>query len=314
LSKDSSNGAAGNGEALSPPVGGLIAPSGFGQRSNNRTLHATSNAITDLQKRVDGLETSLKQPFYKDRSFWIGITAIPIIFASGWLLKITTDRPFLLREIHRLLGTEPALIAALDERNNAFKTAIQSITNDRLPLLTAIFRVGLLQERAQRLNCSPDTTNPLNVKFHCEIPPDAFVSVADAPFSVGSLSKVDVGIIVNVTENLFRDDGYREKGDDKTNEAQQLIRVSLNGKTLTLSDRSRWSPTIDIQGNHLMFAKYKFPDFELEKPEVADFPINTLSVSVSNSINRHYSVVVGVLISENLAHDGQRSDERAADK
>ena len=105
--------------------------------------------LSTLRRRVDDLEARIKRPFYKDRSFWIGITTIPVIFASGWLIKLTTDRPFLLREIHRLLGTEPALIAALDEKHNALKEAIESLSKDRIPFLTAIFRVGLLQERAE---------------------------------------------------------------------------------------------------------------------------------------------------------------------
>jgi hypothetical protein len=261
---------------------------------------ALSEALIGLKKRVDRLEATVRRPFYLDRSFWIGITTIPLIFASGWLVKFTTDRPFLLREIHRLLGTEPALVAALDERSDPLKEAIQSLKDDRLPFLTAIFRVGLMQERAQQLNCSPDTAETSKIKVRCEIPQDASVNVADAPFTVGTATKVDVGIVVNVTENVYRDDGYRASGNDRTNEleSKQLIRVAINGRELSLSERSRWSPSLDYQGARLAFAKYKFSCFSFDSPEVPDFPINTLTVSLSNSADRRYSVTVATLISK----------------
>ncbi|WP_455989821.1 hypothetical protein [Methylorubrum extorquens] len=265
--------------------------------TDSTNLNLVAEALKSLRNRVDVLEKAAKKPFYTDKSFWIGITTIPVIFASGWVLKYATDRPFLLREIHRLLGTEPALIAALDEKQNALKGAIQSLGKDRL-LLASIFRVGLLQERAQRLNCSPDVADPAKVKFRCEVPQDALVSVADAPFTIGSAAKIDVGIIVNVTENFFKEDGSRDRGADKTNEleSKQLIKVSVNGKDLTLSERSRWSPNIDHQGSKLPFAKYKFSCFDMPDPEVPDFPINTLSISLSNAADQKYSIAVGALI------------------
>ncbi|MGY4608605.1 hypothetical protein ACVW16_007017 [Bradyrhizobium sp. USDA 4474] len=263
-------------------------------------LVTLTRELEGLKTRVEGLEAQRKKKFYQDQSFWIGITAIPIIFASGWLLKLATDSPLLLLEIHRLLGTEPALVAALDERHNALKDAIQSIGKGRAPVLTALLRVGLMQERAQKLDCSPDTSQPAtSQKLHCEIPQDAFLNVADAPFSIGAATKVDVGIVVNVVENVFRDDGYREKVVDKTTELKttQLIRVAMNGADLELKPM-RFSPVLSVGNSQFQFARYSFPCFGFNDPEVPDFPINTLTVSVSNSADHRYSISVGALVQE----------------
>jgi hypothetical protein len=257
-----------------------------------------------LKTRVDGLETQKKKKFYQDQSFWIGITAIPIIFASGWLLKLATDSPFLLREIHRLLGTEPALVAALDERHDALKDAIQSLNKDRAPILTALFRVGLLQERAQKLDCSRDTANePATAKLHCEVPQNAFRNVADAPFPIGAATKVDVGILVNVIENVFGEDGYREKVTDKTTEleSKELIRVAINKTELDLTPM-QFSPIL----NGSQYARYSFPCFSFKDPEVPDLPINMLTVSISNSANHRYSISVGVLVLESRQPCGDK--------
>ncbi|OHZ32881.1 hypothetical protein B7W85_22785 [Allorhizobium ampelinum] len=260
----------------------------------------SSKSFDELTRRVEALEKAAKKPFYTDKSFWIGIITIPLIFAGGWTVKLATDRPFLLREIHRLLGTEPALVAALDENKNSFKDAVVALNKDRLPLLTTLFKVGLLPERAQNLSCTPDPSDPKKAKFRCSVPDGAFISVADAPLQVGAATKADIGIVVNVTENQYNDDGSRKDQADRTEllESKQLIRVAVNGKDLTLSERSRWSPRLDLGDKKIGFARYTFSCFKFGAPDVPDFPMNTLSVSVSNAASRYYSITVGVLVSE----------------
>lgn len=267
------------------------------QHDDAPTLIAFTRELESLKNRVNDLEAQKKKKFYQDRSFWTGISAIPIIFASGWLLKLATDSPLMLLEIHRLLGTEPALVAALDERHNALKTAIQSLNKGRNPVLTALLRVGLLQERAQKLDCSPDASQ--STKLHCEVPRDAFLNVADAPFSIGAATKVDVGIVVNVVENVFRDDGYREKVVDRTAElkSKQLIRVAMNGADLDLKPM-QFAPVLSVGNAQFQFARYSFPCFSFNDPEVPDFPINTLTVSVSSAAEQRYSISVGALVLE----------------
>lgn len=270
-------------------------------RSDSSLAFVTlSKDLEALKTRVDGLEAQRRKKFYQDQSFWIGITAIPIVFASGWLLKLATDSPLLLLEIHRLLGTEPALVAALDERHNALKDAIQSLDKGRAPILTALLRVGLLQEHAQKLDCSPDTSQPApSAKLQCQVPQDAFLNVADAPFSVAAATKVDIGIVINVFENVFGDDGYRVKIIDKTTELKNtpLINVAVNGVNLELKPM-KFSPVLNVDNLQYQFVRYSFPCFRFNDPEVPGFPINTLSVAVANPVNHHYSIIVGALLQE----------------
>jgi hypothetical protein len=261
--------------------------------------------LEGIKTRIDGLEAQKKKKFYQDQSFWIGITAIPIIFASGWLLKIATDNPLLLLGIHRLLGTEPALVAALDEGHDTLRAAIQSLDKERVPALTALLRVGLPQQRAQKLDCSPDTGSPAAIKLHCEVPQDAFVSTADAAFSIGSATKVNVGIVVNVIENVYRDDGYRDKIVDHTDaqETTSLISVAINGVDLpALTQPMMFAPSLSVEGTKLKYARYSFPCHSFKQPEVPEFPMNTITVSVLPSVPQRYSITVGALLLESSQH------------
>lgn len=263
-------------------------------------LVAFTKELEALRARVDGIESQRKKKFYQDQSFWIGITAIPIIFASGWLVKIAADSPLLLLQIHRMLGTEPALVAALNEKTNVFKAAIQALDKTRAPVLTALLRVGLLQERAQKLDCS-SVAKPLGlaVQPHCEVPQDAYLNVADAPFAISAATKVDVNIVVNVVENIYKEDGYREKVIDKTVELKktQFIKVSVNGTDIDLKPMM-FSPVLNVGNSEFQFIRYSLPCFTFKDPEVPEFPINTLTVSVSNPSDRRYSISVGALVQE----------------
>jgi hypothetical protein len=89
-----------------------------------------------------------------------------------------------------------------------------------VPLLDALFKVGLQQERAEKLKCTPDTTEPAKATPHCEVLQDAFLNVADATFTVGGATKADIGVGINVIENVFGDDGHRDKTIDKTTELE----------------------------------------------------------------------------------------------
>jgi hypothetical protein len=172
-----------------------------------------------------------------------------------------------------------------------------------IPLLDALFKVGLQQERAKQLKCTPDTTELAKATPHCEVPQEAFLNVADATFTVGAATKVDIGIVINVIENVFKDDGYREKTIDKTTELEtkQLIRVQMNGKELPELDPKVFGPTLGFSNSKAPFARYKIPCFSFGDPEVPDFPINTLTVSLRDPVEPRYSIAVGVLVME--SHD-----------
>ncbi|MCF1464415.1 hypothetical protein FS827_24280 [Agrobacterium vitis] len=64
------------------------APSGKPEGDDRPSVHVhlapetSSKSFDELTRRVEALEKAAKKPFYTDKSFWIGIITIPLIFAG----------------------------------------------------------------------------------------------------------------------------------------------------------------------------------------------------------------------------------------
>ena len=92
--------------------------------------------IKKIKDDVDKIKGIIEIDFWKDRRFWAGIVAIPALIFSGWVVKLVLDNAELLRLIHRGFGTEPALVATLNEnKENDLKLAIKSAVGSNLGLI-----------------------------------------------------------------------------------------------------------------------------------------------------------------------------------
>lgn len=105
----------------------------FADELKTISLHfeTLESKLTEDREINDKTRTRMERPWYLDVHFWAGLSAIPVLLLTGWLVKFVMNDSAMLRLIHKGMGTEAALVDALAGKSE-FRDAIEQSLEQRL--------------------------------------------------------------------------------------------------------------------------------------------------------------------------------------
>lgn len=282
------------------------------------------------------LNDSQEKTWLKDRRFWAGISAVPMLLLGGWALEMASKDAGALRIIHRAFGTEPALSSALKDDDSQFtkemaksvKKGIESkdgllaaaidnllkdkqvIRGDALsPTLSKEIRefigtrqasfvsVGLVNPKAAKaVRC----TNSVNQ--WCLDASAGQSQTATIVFGANSARKVDIAFGINVREHAPEPNGtYNGSGSKditKNTKLSELIVVKLDdGAPLILERVPGQLQRYYLDGVEYVFEHYVVKDHTIGSHS---FPMHSISFDMANKVPSDRVVHVAVVVSPSI--------------